>query len=250
MEVKKTFTVNKEEFQKNFLEPINKFKAGSEFLPLYYLDGKIVVFCAHRAKESKATIGLYIEFEPESCNLEEGDVFYVRDPAKIQKTMALLDGDRLVIRVTKSQIIADGDTRSTKYRLYDSILASKDKSFWKPTRFATIRSIMGDGVKLDKSTIETIQKASASITDDLAHIEYDEDTDENYIIIGDQDRDCFKLQIPHYEGFSKFSKFSKFLFNVIGRNDVNFSETTNHKMMTLTDKSELTTKYCFVAKFD
>ena len=250
MEAKKTFTVDKEEFQKNFLDPINKFKAGSEFLPLYYLDGKIVVFCAHRAKESKATIGLYIEFEPDTCNLEEGDVFYVRDPSRIQKSMALIEGDKIVIRVTKSQIIAEGEHQTTKYRLYDAMLASKDKSFWKPSRFAQVRDLMGVGVKLDKSTVEMIQKASSTISDDLAHIEYDEDTEENYLIIGDQERDCFKLKIPSSDGFSKFSKFSKFIFNVIGRADVIFSETTNHKMMTLTDKSKLTTKYCFVAKFD
>jgi hypothetical protein len=250
MEVKKTFTVDKEEFQKNFLEPINKFKAGSEFLPLYYIDGKIVVFCAHRAKESKATIGLYMEFEPDSSNLEEGDIFYVRDPSRIQKSMALISGDKIVIRVTKSQIIAEGESQTTKFRLYDSMLASKDKSFWKPSRFASIRDLIGDGVILDRSTVEMIQKASSTITDDLAHIEYDDDTDMNYLILGDQDRDCFKLQIPSHSGFSKYSKFSKFLFSVIGRDDVNFSETTNHKMMTLTDKTPLTTKYCFVAKFD
>jgi len=250
MAASKTFTIDKIEFQKNFLDPINKFKAGSEFLPFYFINGKIVVFCAHRAKESKATIGLYMEFEPESSTLDEGEVFYVRDPSRMQKSLSLIDSDKVVIRVTSSHIIAEGEKQTSRYRLYDAMLASKDKTFWKPSRFDAIRSLMTEGIKLDKGVVETIQKASSTVSDDLAYIKYDEDTEENHLILGNEDRDSFKLQIPNCDVFSKYSKFSKFIFNVVGRTGVTLSETSNHKMMTLIDKTETTVKYCFVAKFD
>ena len=141
----KTFTVDKESFQKEFLNTITKFKASSEFLPIHFINNRLTVFCNHRVivkNENKGTIGLYINYEPDSSTLEEGDVFYVKYPDKLEKTLALVDSERIVFKLTNSHLRAESDNEKFGFRLYDPMMASRDRTFWIPKKFDNIRNKM------------------------------------------------------------------------------------------------------------
>lgn len=249
MSDKKTFIVDKVPFQKEFLASITKFKSTCEFLPVHNIEGKLVVFCSHRVKDKKGSVGLYMEFEPDVNSLDEGQVFYIKDPAKLEKTLNLIDSDRVVFTITNSHIKAEGDDQKFQMRLYDPIIATKDKSFWKPEKFPTLREKINDGVVINKDILDKIQKACNYISNDVACVEYDVELDKNYLLIGDSNNDSFRLEIPFYENFSTFSKFSKHIFSVVGKNEISFGETDDKKLITIKDTTQYSTKFCFVTKF-
>ena len=250
---KRSFIVDKESFHRDFIDSITKFKTGGEFLPIHCIGGKLVAFCSHSVKikgENKGSVALYIEYEPDSITLEDGEVFYVKDPMRLHKTLNIVKGEKIVFTVTNSHVRGETENNKFSFRLYDPLIASKDRTYWNPKKFPKIRERITDGVLLSKTAVTEIQSSVNTINDDdVAVLKYDADVDKNYLFIGDCDKDSIRFEIPKFDGFSTYSKFSKFLFKVVDKNEVNFGETEDKRLMTIKEESDKFTKYCFVTKF-
>lgn len=234
-------------FQKEFLDAIVSFNSTNEFLPVYFYNGKIVTVCSFRVKGDKGTIGLNIEFTPENTDMQEGDVFYIKEPAKLKKTIALVPSELLPLKITKSQLISKGEGYQFRTRLYDPMLASRNTTFWKPEKFEKIRETIVDGVRLSKELVTKIKTINPTISDDIAYVTSNEE-DKTTLCIGESDFDSFELEIPFDGCFSEKSAFNKHLFSVLGRNEVSFSETSDKRIMVVTDETEHTRKYCIITK--
>jgi len=242
----KTFIVDRLEFQKEFLDPLVTFKSSDEFIPIHYHNGKLTTVCSLQVKNNKGLIGLCIEYTPESCTMTEGDIFYVREPVKLKKSLGIVTSDRMAFEVTPSHLRSVGDDYIYTSRLYDPMLAARNNTFWDPKKFDTLREGFRDGVKLDIDFIKRIKSSGHNTSSDFAHIIVGEH--KTSIRIGDNQDESMQLDMPSHGSFKRDFKFNKTLFSVVGRYESELSETADGRIVVITERTERTNRFCIITK--
>ena len=229
----------------DFLSSINTFNGKSDFFPLYSVGGKLVSFCNNRTEKSRT--GLYIEHTPESTDMEDGDVYYIKEPDKLKKAFSIIPLDRIPLTFTNNQIKSTSNDFRFTFRLYDPLLASRNNSFWKPEQFGAIKDNLKDGFEIDTKDMKRIKDACSVVEDDRVFIENNEE-DGMIIRIGEVEKDSLELKFPYSEGFSRESIFVKDIFRFLGKNPVIFSETENEKVICIKEDMDTTTKHYIITK--
>jgi len=245
--MRKEIIVEREPFIKEFLDTLTSFGSNNEFLPIYFYKGELVTVANFRIKDNKGMVGLYAGFKPESTTLEEGDVFYIKEPAKLKKSLnTFTNSDRIHITVTKSQIISKCDDVVFSGRLYDPMLAESDNSFWKPEKFEQIRDMIQGGVVIKSDLMNKIKQAINLTEGDFA--KYVNDQVKSTLLIGDSTSDMVEFPVTYCDKFEDETEFNKHLFLFSGKEDSIYTETSNHKIVLVITKTKHTIKYCFIPK--
>jgi hypothetical protein len=240
----KKIMVNRKEFEKNFLEAIKSFVPKCEFFPIYMIRGKLVTFCANR--QENGTLALYLEHTPLHHNLDEGDVIYIKDPQKLLSAVKMLSDERILLKIIDHQIVCKTDDFQFTFTLYDPILAKRDKTFWKPEKFNSIKKSFKVGVLLEKDLIAKIKTACNVVDIDTVTIENKDD--EMLLTVGSSKANSVSTKLPYIDHFSEHSKFIKNIFHYVGKSDATLYETEDEKVIGFREENETNVKYYIVTK--
>jgi len=245
--MQKELIVNRQSFLKEYLDAMTAFGSNNEFLPIRMYKGKLVTFCHFEIKDSKGLVGMNIEFTPESTNMVEGDVFYIKNPMRLKKSISTFSNSELLhIKVTSSQIISKCDDIVFTSRLYDPILAETNGSFWKPEKFDKIKSTINKGIVLSPEKLKMIKDAVNMSDGDFAIYENDESNPT--LTIGDSTQSMVKMDVEYSDALSEKSEFNKNLFLFVGKNKAMYTEAMNNDLVLLVESSDFVTKYYFIPK--
>lgn len=239
----KGILIDKQDFEKNFLEAIKSFVPKCEFFPLHFVGGKLVTFCANR--QENGTLALYLEHKPLNTNLEEGDVLYIKEPQKLLSALKLLSDERILLKIQDHQLICKTDDFQFSLVFYDQALAKRDKTYWQPEKFNEIRSSFKEGVPLEKTLIAKIKVACNVVDLDTVTIERGE---ELFLTVGKKTGNSVSTKLPNAESISDESEFIKNIFLFLGKHDAELYETEDEKAIGFKEETENNIKYYLVTK--
>lgn len=237
--------IDRKEFEKSFLEAIKTFVPKAEFVPLTYRGDKLVTFCSNRQKNG--TMALYLEHTPLACNMDDGDVIYIKDPQKLLAAIKLIPDERINLKVRDHQLLCNTDSIKMTFTLYDKILAKRDQTFWLPEKFDKIRGTFKDGVLIDKITLGKIKVACNVVDLDTCNLHRD-DANNMVLTVGSTNSNSITTELPDCEDFSDESHFIKNLFNFLGKDDAIIYETEDEKVIGFKEEADSTNKFYIVTK--
>lgn len=236
--------VNKADFCTNFLGSIVNFKTKADYVPIHYLDGYLTFFAPMILEHG--TVFLFCQYKPDNTDMEEGSVFYMREPQKIQKLIAMMTGERVGIGITGDQIICKTAESQFRYKLYDANLAKNNTEFVKPEKFADYKSRFKEGLELEKSDLKKIKDACNVFTEKEAYV-----VSKDGVVslrVGEQERNSFTTVLGESEHFVEEFKFIKdlFLANKGGKTEI--CQDSDGRIIAMREELENTVKYIFTTK--
>lgn len=238
------FIVDKKDFCSNFLGTIVSFKEKMDFIPIHFIGGKLVYF-SNLIMDS-GSVFIFCEHTPESCDMEDGSVFYISSPQKIKKMVESFEGERVAFGVTGDQLISKSKNSNFRLKLYDANLAERNRDFMKPEKFHEIKDEFKGGVTVSKETLKQIKVACSTFEDKKATLN---NVDGLKLTVGEDKTNSFEINLVDDADFGDSVSFCKHLFMVLNNGDFHLCENETGKIICVREEVSDTTKYFFTTKF-
>jgi hypothetical protein len=180
--------------------------------------------------------------------LEEGDVFYIKEPSKLKKSIGVFakKEDKITLKITSNQLIITCGKTVFASRLYDPLIAEANDSFWKPERFDPIKKSVVIGFKVGAERVAELREGINNTSGDF--VTYTNKEDEPSLLIGDKTQGFVDIDFYFGNGLDETSVFNKNLFQFIGTGGFHFGEALDHKLVVLYEQMGNTVKFCFIPK--